>query len=105
MVAMAVTMSGIAARTRSLRDAFDDLLRDRVLGAAQLVEQRSPDRALQCHVERAQVLHQTITESEKPRDVAGFGSRCHPDLNRGMVVLQTTALPLGYGTECGASST
>jgi hypothetical protein len=25
--------------------------------------------------------------------------RCHPDLNWGMVVLQTTALPLGYGTE------
>lgn len=25
--------------------------------------------------------------------------RCHPDLNRGMVVLQTTALPLGYGTD------
>ena len=25
--------------------------------------------------------------------------RSHPDLNWGMVVLQTTALPLGYGTE------
>ena len=25
--------------------------------------------------------------------------RCHPDLNRGMKVLQTFALPLGYGTE------
>src|SRR5690349_988866 len=25
--------------------------------------------------------------------------RCHPDLNRGMTVLQTVALPLGYGTE------
>ena len=24
--------------------------------------------------------------------------RCHPDLNRGMKVLQTFALPLGYGT-------
>ena len=25
--------------------------------------------------------------------------RSHPDLNRGIVVLQTTALPLGYGSE------
>ena len=24
--------------------------------------------------------------------------RCHPDLNRGIEVLQTFALPLGYGT-------
>ena len=24
--------------------------------------------------------------------------RCHPDLNRGIRVLQTRALPLGYGT-------
>src|SRR5262249_29270218 len=31
--------------------------------------------------------------------------RCHPDLNWGMVVLQTTALPLGYGTEGLSSST
>ena len=28
--------------------------------------------------------------------------RCHPDSNRGIKVLQTFALPLGYGTECGA---
>ncbi len=28
--------------------------------------------------------------------------RCHPDLNRGIKVLQTFALPLGYGTVCGA---
>ena len=26
--------------------------------------------------------------------------RCHPDLNRGIKVLQTLALPLGYGTVC-----
>jgi hypothetical protein len=25
--------------------------------------------------------------------------RCRPDLNRGMRVLQTLALPLGHGTE------
>ena len=31
--------------------------------------------------------------------------RCHPDLNWGMVVLQTTALPLGYGTEAQTFST
>ena len=28
--------------------------------------------------------------------------RCHPDSNRGIKVLQTFALPLGYGTVCGA---
>ena len=28
----------------------------------------------------------------------GFVKRCHPDLNRGIKVLQTFALPLGYGT-------
>ncbi len=28
--------------------------------------------------------------------------RCHPDLNRRIKVLQTFALPLGYGTVCGA---
>ena len=28
--------------------------------------------------------------------------RYHPDLNRGITVLQTVALPLGYGTEYGA---
>jgi hypothetical protein len=39
------------------------------------------------------------TESREPRRFAGFSSRCHPDLNWGMVVLQTTALPLGYGTD------
>ena len=30
--------------------------------------------------------------------IALFLWRCHPDLNRGMKVLQTFALPLGYGT-------
>ena len=28
--------------------------------------------------------------------------RYHPDSNRGIKVLQTFALPLGYGTVCGA---
>ena len=28
--------------------------------------------------------------------------RCHPDLNWRIKVLQTFALPLGYGTLCGA---
>jgi hypothetical protein len=36
------------------------------------------------------------------RPAGGFGSppreRCRPDLNRGMRVLQTLALPLGHGT-------
>ena len=31
--------------------------------------------------------------------IALFQWRCHPDLNRGMKVLQTFALPLGYGTQ------
>ena len=31
--------------------------------------------------------------------IALFQWRCHPDLNRGMKVLQTFALPLGYGTK------
>jgi hypothetical protein len=26
--------------------------------------------------------------------------RCRPDLNRGIRVLQTLALPLGHGTDC-----
>ena len=39
---------------------------------------------------------------EKPRNRHGyevFGWRWHPDLNRGMRVLQTLALPLGYVTK------
>ena len=30
----------------------------------------------------------------------GAISRCRPDLNRGIRVLQTLALPLGHGTVC-----
>jgi hypothetical protein len=35
-------------------------------------------------------------ETQKPRYTRGFEKRQHPDLNWGMEVLQTSALPLGY---------
>ena len=36
---------------------------------------------------------------EKSTDIVdAFFWRCHPDLNWGIKVLQTLALPLGYGT-------
>ena len=35
--------------------------------------------------------------------IAGFVWRYHPDLNWGVELLQSSALPLGYGTETGAS--
>ena len=37
-------------------------------------------------------------EKQKRPATADLLKRCHPDLNRGMKVLQTFALPLGYGT-------
>ena len=37
-------------------------------------------------------------KSRIQKDFCSFLWRCHPDLNRGMKVLQTFALPLGYGT-------
>ena len=36
---------------------------------------------------------------KRPTETVDRIWRCHPDLNRGMKVLQTFALPLGYGTE------
>ena len=35
----------------------------------------------------------------KKKTHASHGERCHPDSNWGIKVLQTLALPLGYGTK------
>ena len=39
-----------------------------------------------------------VEKREQVKDLLSFFWRCHPDLNRGIEVLQTFALPLGYGT-------
>src|SRR4051812_25828667 len=47
----------------------------------------------------------TDAENKETPPKCGVSSRSHPDLNWGMVVLQTTALPLGYGSVGESSST
>ena len=45
-----------------------------------------------------------VTISSPAKVLRGVDSiwRRHPESDRGIKVLQTFALPLGYGTECGA---
>ena len=89
-------------------EPIDDALRDELLGF--WANPRAAEPGWREHEDINDVMLATALvpdgflglegpKTGKPRECGAFNPRCHPDLNWGMTVLQTVALPLGDGTE------